>query len=141
MRSIVHLAMLLLALGVSTSSRAQEAPSAKIFREQYTRLREQADSFVGRVQASRQQAARLREEGLAITALVHRLEEEAMRVDNERVTRGATPDRLLLYVSQACSALDFALSAASRYIDTGDRSFVSLARQGFSLAQAVERYF
>jgi hypothetical protein len=137
-KALVGLTIVVVALSMPASA---QTPTAKIFREQYMQLREQAESFMTRAQDSRQQATRLREEGLAIVKLIHRLQEEAMQANAERNQHGATTDKLLLFIAQACGALDFALAAISNYIDTGDRSFISLARQGFTLAQAVEQYF
>ena len=55
---------------------------------------------------------------------------------------GKTPsDKSLLLVSQACSGLDFVLLAVDSYLDTGDRAFLQLARQGAALMDATEQYF
>jgi hypothetical protein len=77
----------------------------------------------------------LRQEILALTKLIHRLEEESMatNLDNAR------SDKTILLVSAGCRAMDFVLGAIDSYIDTDDRSFLGLARDGDALIKSVER--
>jgi hypothetical protein len=129
-------------VGMSISSAGfQASPSLRVYRSQYAELKSKAVSLLDRATESRSNARALREEQLALLKLVHRLEEQTMADNGERTGRSQPSDKGLLLVWQACNALDFVLAATDNYIDSGDGSFLQLARQGMALAESVERLF
>lgn len=129
-------------VGMSISSAGfQASPSASVYRSQYGDLKSKAVSLLDRATESRGNARALHEEQLALLKLVHRLEEQTMADNRERTGRSQPSDKGLLLVGQACNALDFILAATDNYIDSGDRSFLQLARQAIALAESVERLF
>lgn len=122
------------------SAAPQVSPTGQVYRSQYTDLKSKAVALLERA-TSRGNARSLHEEQLALLKLVHRLEEQAMSDNGTRSARGQPSDRALLLVAQACNGLDFLLAAVDNYVETGDRAFLTLARQAVVLTDSVERLF
>ena len=123
-------------LGLNTAT-GQPSASARVYQSRYRELKSKAIDLMERARGCQEKGPALLQEALAITKLVHRLQEEATREANERAPR----DKSLLLVSQACEALDFTLLVVDSFIDTHDRSFLQLARQGVSLMDSTEQFF
>jgi hypothetical protein len=134
----------LLAFALSALANASLAGSAsgtaKVFGEQLLDLHRKVKTLLDQAEqpGRTQEAEALAEEVLATTSLVHRLSEEALKA-NLDVLHAGHSDRSLLLVSQASDALSFTLLALHNFIDTGDRLFLSLARDGEVLARSAEK--
>jgi hypothetical protein len=134
------LAFVLSALA-SASLAGSASGTAKVFGEQLLDLHRKVKTLLDRAEqpGRTQEAEALAEEVLATTSLVHRLSEEAMKANLDVLHGGIHSDRSLLLVSQASEALNFTLLALHNFINTGDRLFLSLARDGEVLARSAEK--
>lgn len=119
----------------------QISATSRVYQSQYINLRMKAVSLMERARESQGNSSELQEERLALAKLVHRLQEEAMQDNGQLLARGQPSDKSLLLVSQACAALDFTLLSVDSYIETGDRSFLQLAREGVALMDSIEKFF
>ena len=126
-------------LALDQSILAQNAGATKVYKTQFIELRAKVKSVSDRIEQQRTGSTDLRGEILALTKLIHRLQEEAMDSDIESIKRGREPETTLLLVSQGCIALDFVLTALSNYMDTGDRAFIGLVKDGDVLIKSIEK--
>ena len=126
-------------LSLSRPILAQNAGAAKVYKTQFIELRARTKSIFDRIEQRKESLNDLREEILPLTKLIHRLDEEAIGSDLESTKRGGEQQKTLLLVAQGCIALDFILSALSNFIDTGDRAFIGLAKDGDVLVKSIER--
>jgi hypothetical protein len=124
---------------------AQDSGAAKVYRSQFLDSRVKVKSMLDTVDRlsrgtiDNRDKMNLQEEMLALTKLIHRLQEEALSSNNDAVGRNQDPNKTLLLISQGCIAMDYMLSALSSYIDTNDRAFLGLARDGDNLINSVEK--
>lgn len=142
-RTVVLIAMFL-TISLCQTLVGQTTRSSNVLRSQLDHLAQQSDSLLDRVGAlepsrmNSEERLALDDEILTLQTLVHRLQETAMK----RAITGRqadVADRRLLLVGQACQALDFLLLGLSSYVETSDRAFLALARDGRSLRSSVER--
>ena len=128
-------------VGSSQIVQAQTSGATNVYRNQFIDLRAKVQSVFQRTEQQSRRAddykakTNLREEILALTKLIHRLEEESLASNVE--TRKT--DKTLLLVSQGCRAMDFVLGALDSYIESDDRAFLGLSRDGDVLIKTVER--
>jgi hypothetical protein len=141
MKRILHLSGSLACVLVVFQIASAQTGAPNVYRNQFFDLRARVQSLVKRTEPqsratwTNKTRMDLREEILALTKLIHRLEEESLasNLDNAR------SDKTILLVSTGCKAMDFVLEALDSYIDTDDRSFLGLARDGDVLIKSVER--
>jgi hypothetical protein len=124
---------------------AQDSGAAKVYRTQFVESRIKVRSILERVdRLSRgslddRMKTDSQEEIFALTKLIHRLQEEAGGSNIDAMKSGHNSNKTLLLVSQGCIAMDFVLSALSSYIDTNDRAFLGMAKDGNSLINSIEK--
>jgi hypothetical protein len=138
-KALVVSLFLIMAFALVQSIPAQNVGAAKVYKTQFIELRAKVKLVFDRIEQQRGGLTDLREEILALTKLIHRLQEEAMGSDMESTKRGHESDKTLLLVSQGCIALDFVLTALSNHIDTSDRAFIGLAKDGDVLIKSIEK--
>jgi len=81
----------------------------------------------------------LREEIFALGNLAHRLGVEASQSNLRIVKSEQDSNKTLLLISQGCDALNFVLTALDNFLDTQDRAFLGLAKDGEALAKTVQK--
>jgi hypothetical protein len=141
MKTILHLSFLLACTLVLFQTAEAQTGAANVYRSQFFDLRSKVQSIVKRTEPQSRgdwdykTRTDLREEILALTKLIHRLEEESMASNIER----AKTDKTVLLVSAGCRAMDFVLGSLNSYIETDDRAFLGLSRDGDALIKSVER--
>lgn len=119
-----------------------------MYADQLLRLSETTDQMLAEIVGSEShwaesRAARhaLEERLLALVKLVHRLDETAGETQVALLEKGQRPDKKFNLVGQGCLALDFVLRALDNYVDTDDRVFLGLARNGAELVGSIRKTF
>jgi|GEM_PF-4432608 len=137
--------LIIVAFCSNQSIHAQDSGAAKVYRTQFLESRVKVKAMLERVDRlsrstiNERTKINLQEEIFALTKLIHRLQEEAASSNIDAATRGQDSNKTLLLVSQGCIAMDYVLSALNSYIDTNDRAFLGLARDGDNLINSVEK--
>jgi hypothetical protein len=134
-----------IAFFLSQSVYAQDSGEVRVYRTQFLELRGKVKSVFERVERQGRDAPdyklkiELSKEMFALTKLAHNLEEQTGEANLSEMKRGQDQNKTLLLIGQGCKALDFVLSALDNYVATEDRAFLSIAKDGNSLIDSVEK--
>lgn len=132
-------------LSLTLTAYAQDSGEVKVYRTQFIELHAKVQTVFTRaeqevkVQSDPRSILNLRQEILALRKLVHRLDEEAGSSDVKILESGQDSNKTLLFTSQGCIALDFVLTALDNFLETQDRAFLGLAKDGEDLARTVQK--
>src|SRR5262245_7189820 len=122
MRNLILIALLAFVPGADRTF-GEQSSVAKVYVTEYSQLRDRSMDLFSRAQAATVKVSELREERLALIMLIHRLQEASIATP--------TQDSSLRLVNQGCEGLDFSLLALDQYLETKDRAFLALGKQGF----------
>jgi predicted nucleic acid-binding protein len=107
----------------------------KAHRSQFTELRGQVKTILEEVEQksktglSEKGKLDKQQEILAFTKLIHKLSEEALSSNLDILKGGQNSNKTLLRISMECSALTVVLEALGNFLETGDRDFLSFAKE------------
>ena len=134
------LILLVVAILFFTSTSSAQDSTAETYRSQYTQLREKAIALMTRAQDMSVDRLGLLDEKSVLFELTARL---AGQVGDDflRSYESRGPDKSLLIVSHACTALIFTLQSLDSFIQTSDRRFLVLAKHGVDLMDSVEQFY
>lgn len=132
-------------LSLTFATYAQDSGEVKVYRTQFIELHTKVQTVLARaeqqtrIKAGPQNVLNLREEVLALGKLAHRLDEEAAKSNLGTLKSGQDSNKTLLLISQECEALSFVLMALDNFLETQDRAFLGLAKDGEDLAKTVQK--
>lgn len=137
---------------------SQDSGTAKVYLEQFAQLHKRTADLMARAEqtvrdgtAQAAQGSELRHEILALTSLVHNLDEDAQRsylnalkASRDALKEGGTkrtqsPNKDVLFVETGSEQLSLVLGALDNFLETEDKAFLSLAKQGNDLASSIEK--
>lgn len=135
---LVTALLLFLIVSPATALPQQDGPDA-VYRSEFFELHSKVRSLMRRAfnATTDEQKMPLAEEQLLLTRRVHALGEEVDRANLEGLKRSEPANKPLLLISQGCSMMDAALSAAENYMETGDSLFRVIAKESDALADKL----
>jgi hypothetical protein len=117
---------------------AQSKGDVRVYKNQFLSLSSKIDSILSTIDDVVSDKQSLRYEFSTYTKLVHRLQETVEENNIEEIYNNGQSNKILLLISQGCISLDFVISSLDKFIETNDRAFIKLARDGNILTNQIK---